>query len=39
MQQKPSHTLPSFTTYVNKVFHFRQALPSLHDARQEFSEK
>ena len=35
MQEKPTHTLPSFTTYLNKVFHFRRALPSLHDARQD----
>jgi hypothetical protein len=27
--------LPSFHAYVNKVFHLRQALPSLHDARQD----
>lgn len=33
MQRKPTHTLPSFTTYLNKVFHLRQALPSLHEAR------
>jgi len=26
--------LPSFTAYVNKVFHLREALPSLRDARQ-----
>jgi hypothetical protein len=32
---RPHHTLPSFTTYLNKVFHFRQALPALHDARQD----
>ena len=31
----PTHTLPSFTTYVNKVFHLREALPSLRDARQD----
>ena len=35
MQEKPIHTLPSFTTYINKVFHLRKALPSLHDARQD----
>lgn len=35
MQQRPQHTLPSFTNYVNKVFHLREALPSLHDARQD----
>jgi hypothetical protein len=34
-ERRPSHTLHSFTAYVNKVFHFRQALPSLHDARQD----
>lgn len=35
MQDKDSHPmLPSFTTYLNKVFRLRQALPSLHDARQ-----
>jgi hypothetical protein len=35
MKERPTHTLPSFTAYVNKVFHLREALPSLHDARQD----
>src|ERR1700745_1490080 len=34
-EERPTHTLPSFTTYVNKVFHLREALPSLRDARQD----
>jgi len=34
-EESPTHTLPSFTTYVNKVFHLREALPSLRDARQD----
>ncbi len=34
-ESRPTHSLPSFTTYVNKVFHLRQALPSLRDARQD----
>ncbi len=33
MQDKPSHELPSFATYLNKVFRFRDALPTLQDAR------
>ena len=35
MQGRSTHTLPSFTAYANKVFHLREALPSLHDARQD----
>lgn len=34
-EQRPSHTLPSFSGYLNKVFGFRQSLPSLSDARHE----
>lgn len=34
MQENAVHTLPSFTTYINKVFAFRQALARLSDARQ-----
>ncbi len=34
MQDRPSHTLPSFDAYVDKVFHLREALSSLRDARQ-----
>src|SRR4030042_3621875 len=30
----PSHTLPSFTAYLAKVFHFRQGLAAWCDARQ-----
>jgi len=33
MQDKPSHELPSFAAYLNKVFCFRDALPTLRDAR------
>jgi hypothetical protein len=35
MKYKPSHTLPSFTGYLNKVFHFRDAIQQLRDARQD----
>lgn len=35
MQDSCHHTLPSFSAYLNKVFHLREALPSLHDARQD----
>jgi len=33
MQDNPSHELPSFAAYLNKVFRFRDALPALRDAR------
>lgn len=33
MQDNPSHELPSFAAYLNKVFRFRDALPTLQDAR------
>ena len=33
MQDKPSHELPSFAAYLNKVFRFRDALATLQDAR------
>jgi hypothetical protein len=33
MQDNPSHELPSFAAYLNKVFRFRDALPTLRDAR------
>lgn len=32
---RPTHRLPSFTTYLNKVFHFREYLPGLSDARHD----
>jgi hypothetical protein len=35
MQVKPTQTLPSFTTYLNKVFAFRQAVGRLSDARHD----
>ena len=35
MYDRPSHTLPSFDAYVDKVFHLREALPALRDARQD----
>lgn len=35
MQDLPSHNLPSFAGYLNKVFHFRDALADLRDARQD----
>jgi len=31
----PSHELPSFTRYVNRVFHFRRRLADLRDGRQD----
>jgi hypothetical protein len=34
-EQRPTHTLPSFTGYLNKVFGFRDYLPPLSDARHE----
>lgn len=34
-EQRPTHTLPSFTGYLNKVFGFRDYLPQLSDARHE----
>lgn len=34
MQDRATHTLPSFDTYVNKVFHLPETLSSLRDARQ-----
>ena len=33
MQDNPSHELPSFAAYLSKVFRFRDALPTLRDAR------
>jgi len=33
MKDRPAHTLPSFTQYINKVFGFRAASAQLHDAR------
>jgi len=33
MQDNLSHELPSFASYLNKVFRFRDALPTLQDAR------
>jgi hypothetical protein len=33
MQDNSSHDLPSFAAYLNRVFHFRDALPTLQDAR------
>ena len=35
MQDTPSHELPSFTRYINRVFHFRRRLADLRDGRQE----
>ena len=35
MKYKLTHTLPSFTGYLNKVFHFRRAIEQLTDARQD----
>jgi hypothetical protein len=35
MQETPTHRLPSFTTYLNKVFAFRQAVSRLRDARHD----
>ena len=35
MKDRPTHTLPSFTGYLNKVFDFRRAIRSLADARHE----
>jgi len=32
--QKTDHQLPSFSGYINKVFHFRKALSTLRDRRQ-----
>ncbi len=34
MQDSRGHTLPSFTTYINKIFGFRDDLARLSDARQ-----
>ena len=34
MKDTPTHTLPSFTGYLNKVFHCRDAIQPLRDARQ-----
>ena len=31
--QDNTHSLPSFSTYINKVFHFRSLLESLSDSR------
>ncbi len=33
MKERPTHTLPSFTRYLHKVFAFGQALDQLRDAR------
>ncbi len=35
MPEAIGHQLPSFLGYLNKVFHFREALPSLRDGRQD----
>ena len=35
MQDSSGHTLPSFTSYLNKVFAFRQAVSLLSDARRD----
>jgi hypothetical protein len=35
MKDKPTHSLPSFTGYLNKVFHFREAIQPLRDARHD----
>jgi len=35
MQDSPVHTLPSFTSYLNKVFAFRQGVSLLSDARHD----
>ena len=35
MRDNAGHDLPSFATYLNKVFRFRDALPTLQDARQD----
>ena len=35
MQDNSSHELPSFAAYLNKVFRFRDALPTLRDARMD----
>jgi hypothetical protein len=35
MSGRPNHTLPSFDAYVDKVFHLREALSSLRDARHD----
>ncbi len=35
MKDNPSHHLPSFAGYLNKVFGFRSASPRQHDARQD----
>jgi hypothetical protein len=35
MKGNSTHTLPSFTTYINKVFAFRQAIGRLRDARHD----
>jgi hypothetical protein len=35
MPGRPNHTLPSFDAYVDKVFHLREALSALRDARQD----
>lgn len=35
MPDRPHHTLPSFDAYVDKVFHLREALCSLRDARED----
>lgn len=35
MKDKSTHALPSFTGYLNKVFHFRDAIQQLSDARQD----
>lgn len=34
-EDRPTHTLPSFSEYLRKVFHFRDALPGLSDARDD----
>jgi hypothetical protein len=35
MKETPTHTLPCFTGYLNKVFRFRDAIQPLRDARQD----
>ncbi len=35
MQEHATHTLPSFTTYINNVFGFRDAVARLRDARHD----
>jgi hypothetical protein len=35
MKETATHTLPSFTRYLNKVFHFGKAIQPLSDARQD----